>query len=61
MVQNAAEEQLRERKIVKVGAIQTQIVIPTSEPIQKQVKIEILVKLKFILYSMKQLEIKLKK
>jgi beta-ureidopropionase len=37
MVQHAAEEQLRKRRIVKVGAIQTQIVEPTSAPIYQQV------------------------
>jgi dihydropyrimidinase len=35
---NAAEEQGRKPNIVKIGAIQNKIVIPTSEPILKQVE-----------------------
>lgn len=33
----AAKEDLRPARIVRVGAIQNQIVIPTTEPVSKQV------------------------
>lgn len=35
---NAAEEQLRASRIVRIGAIQNQIILPTDAPIAEQVK-----------------------
>ena len=36
MVEAAAEEQLRARRIVRIGAIQNKIVLPTTEPVYRQ-------------------------
>jgi len=33
----AAQEQLRSPRIVRIGAVQNKIVLPTNEPIAKQV------------------------
>jgi hypothetical protein len=34
---DAADEQLRPKRIVRIGAIQNKIVLPTNAPVQKQV------------------------
>ena len=36
---DAAEEQLRASRVVRIGAIQNQIILPTDAPIAEQVKI----------------------
>lgn len=43
---DANEEQTRVKRLVRIGAIQNKIVLPTTEPIVKQVRYFYIIKLK---------------